>query len=187
MNVALPRPVMSLEEFLAWEDHQEDRWEFDGYQPQAMVGGTVAHNQIVGAVVLALRQQLKPPCRVYHESMRLRLAHSLRYPDLMVACTPVANDATEITDPIVVFEVLSGSTFRTDRIAKNREYEAAPSIRRYILLEQDAIAAEVYTRDGNRWVRSTVTGDGLLAMPEIGVEMILADAYAGLELGTQAA
>jgi Uma2 family endonuclease len=185
MNVALRQPVMSLEEFLAWDVRQEGRWEFDGYAPQAMVGGTVAHNQIAGAVEFALRQRLKSPCRVYRESMRLRLANTIRYPDLMVACTPVANTATEITDPVVVIEVLSASTFRTDRIAKNREYEATPSIRRYILLEQDGIAAEVYARDDDRWVRSTVIGDGVLAMPEIEVEIPLADAYAGLELGTQ--
>ena len=37
----------------------------------------------------------------------------------------------------------------------------------------------------DRWVRSTVTGDDVLAMPEIDVAMPLADAYAGLELGTQ--
>jgi Uma2 family endonuclease len=186
MNVALRQPVMSLEEFLAWDNRQEDRWEFDGYQPQAMVGGTVAHNQIAGAVEFALRQRLKSPCRVYRENMRLRMAHTIRYPDLMVACTPVANTATEITDPVVVIEVLSASTFRTDRIAKNREYEATPSIRHHILLEQDAIAAEVYARDGGRWVRSTEIGDGVLAMPEVDVEILLADAYAGLELGTEA-
>jgi hypothetical protein len=52
-------------------------------------------------------------------------------------------------------------------------------------LEQDDIAAEVYARDGDRWVRSTVIGDGVLSMPEIGVEIPLVDAYAGLELGTQ--
>ena len=165
MNVALRNPVMSLEEFLAWERRQDERWEFDGYEPQAMVGGTSAHNKIVGALEFALRQRLKSPCHVYHENMRLRLAHTMRYPDLMVVCTPVPNEATELTDPTVVIEVLSTSTFRTDRIAKNREYEAAPSIRRYILLEQDAIAAEVYVREGDRWVRSTVTGDGILAMP----------------------
>jgi Uma2 family endonuclease len=186
MNVALREPVMSLEEFLAWDNRQEGRWEFDGYQPQAMVGDTVAHNQITGAVEFALRQRLKSPCRVYRENMRLRLARTIRYPDLMVSCTPVANTATEITDPIVVIEVLSASTYRTECIAKNREYEATPSIRRYIVLEQDAIAAEVYARDGDRWVRSTVIGDGVLAMPEIDVEMPLADDYAGLELGTEA-
>jgi Uma2 family endonuclease len=185
MTIALRQPVMSLEEFLAWEDQQEYRWEFDGFEPVAMVGGTSAHNQIAGGLEFALRQRLKSPCRVYREGMRLRLAHTLRYPDIMVVCTPVANTATEITAPVVVFEVLSTSTSRTDRIAKNREYEATPSIRRYILLEQDAVAAEVYARDGDRWVRSTVIGDGVLVMPEIDVEMPLADAYAGLELDAQ--
>jgi Uma2 family endonuclease len=185
MNVALRQPVMSPEEFLAWECLQDNRSEFDGFAPQAMVGGTSAHHQIIGGIEFALRQRLKAPCRVYRETMRLRLAHTLRYPDVMVVCSPVANDATEITDPVVVVEVLSTSTLRTDRIAEHREYEATPSIRRYILLEQDDIAAEVYARDGDRWVRSTVIGDGGLAMPEIGVEIPLADAYASLELGTQ--
>jgi hypothetical protein len=57
-------------------------------------------------------------------------------------------------------------------------------IRRYILPKQDAIAADVYARDADLWVCSTVTGDGALVMPEIDVAMPLAHAYAGLELGT---
>jgi Uma2 family endonuclease len=186
-SVALRQPVMSLEEFLAWEGQQEDRWEFDGFGPVAMVGGTSAHNLIAGAMEFALRPRVKSPCRVYRETMRLRLAHTLRYPDLMVVCTPVPNGATEVTDPIVVIEVQSPTTLRTDRIEKNREYEATPGVIRYILLEQDAIAAEVYAREAGRWVRSTVTGDGVLAMPEIGVALPLAEAYADLELGSSPA
>lgn len=182
MNIALRRPRMSVEEFLAWENQREERWEFDGFQPRAMVGGSSAHNQIAGALEFALRQHLAGRCRVYRETMRLRLEHTARYPDLMVVCTAVRNDAQEITDPVVVIEILSPTTARIDRIEKNREYEAAPSIRRYILLEQDSIAAEVYTREDHRWVRSTVTGDDILTMPEIGVELPLAEAYAGLEL-----
>lgn len=185
MNVALRRPRMSVEEFLAWENRQEERWEFDGFEPRAMVGGSSAHNQISGALEFALRQRLAGRCLVYRETMRLRLEHTARYPDLMVVCTPVPNDAQEITDAVVVIEVLSPTTARIDRIEKNREYEAAPSIRRYILLEQDAVAAEVYTREDHRWLRSTVTGDGILVMPEIGLELPLAEAYAGLELGTE--
>ena len=184
MNIALHRPRMSVEEFLAWENRQEERWEFDGYEPRAMVGGSSAHNQIAGALEFALRQRLAGRCRVYRETMRLRLEHTARYPDIMVTCTPVPNDAREITDPVVVIEVLSSTTGRTDRIEKNREYEAAPGIRRYILLEQDAIAAEVYPREGQHWLRSTVTDDDILVMPEIGVELPLAEAYADLELDT---
>lgn len=150
-----------------------------------MVGGSSLHNQIIGALELGLRQRLAGRCRVYRETIRLRLEHTARYPDLMVICTPVPNDAREITDPVVVIEVLSSTAARTDRIEKNREYEAAPSICRYILLERDAVAAEVYVREERRWVRSTVTGDGILGMPEISVELPFAEAYAGLELGTE--
>ncbi|HEX5326828.1 MAG TPA: Uma2 family endonuclease [Acetobacteraceae bacterium] len=183
MNIVLRRPPMSVDEFLAWENRQVDRWEFDGFEPQAMVGGTLAHNHIIVNLVTALRSRLPNRCRVYAEGVKLRLAHTVRYPDVMVACGPFLPTATDITDPSVVFEVLSPGTFGKDRIEKNREYAATPSIRHYMLLEQDAIAAEVDSRDGDRWVRSTVTGDGLLVMPEIGVEMPLAEAYAGLELG----
>jgi len=31
---------MSLAEFLAWEERQERRYEFDGFQPLTMTGGT---------------------------------------------------------------------------------------------------------------------------------------------------
>ncbi len=44
-TVALRRP-MTLEEFVAWEDEQEPKWEFDGEQPVAMVGVTRAHSII---------------------------------------------------------------------------------------------------------------------------------------------
>ncbi len=183
MNVALRRPRMSVEDFLAWENRQEGRWEFDGCEPRAMVGGTAAHNVIVGNLSFALRQRLPSRCRVFVEGLKLRLDDTVRYPDVMVVCTPVANTALFVTAPVVVIEVLSPTTARIDRIEKNREYQAAPSIMRYILLEQDAIAAEVYAREDGRWLRATVTGDDILAMPEIGVELPLAEAYAGLELG----
>lgn len=40
MNVALRRGMTSAE-FLDWEDRPEGRWEFDGFEPVARVGGTV--------------------------------------------------------------------------------------------------------------------------------------------------
>ena len=45
MADALAKP-MNLESFLAWEERQELRYEFDGFRPIAMTGGTYAHAQI---------------------------------------------------------------------------------------------------------------------------------------------
>lgn len=42
MQLAGPEP-MTREQFLAWKVRRELRYEFDGFQPVAMTGGTVAH------------------------------------------------------------------------------------------------------------------------------------------------
>jgi hypothetical protein len=39
MSIAQRRP-MTVDEFLAWERRQELRYEFDGFAPVAMTGGT---------------------------------------------------------------------------------------------------------------------------------------------------
>jgi hypothetical protein len=44
MTVALRKPI-TLAEFLAWEERQPARYEFDGFEPVAMTGGTVMRNR----------------------------------------------------------------------------------------------------------------------------------------------
>ena len=50
------------------------------------------------------------------------------------------------------------------------------------MLEQDSQAATVFAREGDRWVGSLLTGEVVLSMPEIGVEVPLAELYEGLDL-----
>ena len=182
MNVTLRRPAMSLDEFLNWEGQQEERWEFDGCGPVAMVGGTARHNEIVGNLDSALRQRLGKPCRAYRETMRVRTSRgTMRYPDLLVVCTRVGPDTTEITDPVIIFEVLSKSTSRKDRIEKAVEYLATASIQRYVLLEQDAVAATSMRRSNGAWETVVLTGSAVLDLPEVGVQIPLPEIYAGIE------
>jgi Uma2 family endonuclease len=122
MSSALRQP-MTLEEFLAWEERQALRYEFDGWQPVAMTGGTVAHEFIGGALRALLRDQLRgKPCRAVGPTLKIEVMGRIRYPDAFVYCSPVAPGETVIREPVVVFEVLSPGTSRTDRIEKLREY-----------------------------------------------------------------
>jgi Uma2 family endonuclease len=174
---------VSLSEFLAWEEGQEFRWEFDGFEPVAMTGGTAAHEIIGGNVRFALQSRLPgTKCRVFGPTLKIEVAGRIRYPDAFVACTPVLPKQTVIRDPVVVFEVLSESTSRTDRIEKLREYGATPSIQRYVILEQDAIAAMVFVRKGTDLVAATLTAGDTLHMPEIDVDVPMEAFYAGVEL-----
>lgn len=181
MNVAL-RLRMTTEEFLAWEESQPERWEFDGFRPVAMAGGTVNHNVITGGIFAAIREQLRgSPCRAHIEGMKIEVDGSIRYPDVFVACGPASGKATVADNPVVVFEVLSPSTVNTDVIVKSREYRATASIMRYVLVAQDRIAIEVHTRRGEDWVvTSIVDPDALLEMPEIGVSIPIASFYEGV-------
>ena len=181
MNVALRKP-MSFDEFLAWEREQELRYEFDGIQPVAMTGGTIEHSEIATNVVEALRLRLQGrPCRAFRGDLKILVAGRVRYPDAVVTCTPVPRGTDIIPEPVVVFEVLSASTAGTDRIEKNEEYRLTPSIQHYVMLEQGSQAATVFSRAGGDWIGRVLLGDVVLAFPEIGVELPLAEAYAGIE------
>ena len=157
MNVALRKP-MTLGQFLAWEERQELRYEFDGYEAVGMTGGTVAHEIIGGTLRALLREQLRgKPCRAAGPTLKVEVAGRIRYPDAFVYCTAVPSNETVIREPVVVFEVLSPGTSRTVRIEKLREYQATESIQRYVILEQDSIAATVFTRQGTDWIAHVLT------------------------------
>ena len=90
------------------------------------------------------------PCRFYGSDLKI-----LNPPKIIsaiprngfVTCTAGENASTLVSDPVAVFEVLSPSTAgETDRITKAREYQAMPSVQRYVMIEQDRIGATVYTR-----------------------------------------
>ena len=151
MSSAVSQP-MTLDQFLAWEERQALRYEFDGWRPVAMTGGTVVHEAIGGTLRALLRDRLRgKPCRVRGPTLKIEVIGRIRYPDAFVYCKPVAPGETVIREPVVVFEILSPGTSRTDRIEKLREYQATPSIQRYVILEQDSIAATVFTRQSAGW------------------------------------
>jgi Uma2 family endonuclease len=185
MNVALRKP-MTLGQFLAWEERQELRYEFDGFQPVGMTGGTVAHEMIGGTLRALLHAQLRgKPCRAAGPTLKIEVAGRIRYPDAFVYCTQVPANETVIREPVVVFEVLSPGTSRTDRIEKLREYQATGSIQRYVILEQDSIAATVFTRQGTDWIVHALTSGDTLRMPEIAVELPLSDIFADAALNDE--
>jgi Uma2 family endonuclease len=182
MNIAL-RKSMTLEEFLAWEERQELRYEFDGVQPVAMTGGSFEHAAIQINLILALGNRLRgKPCRAIGSELKIEVAGRIRYPDAFVVCTPQPRGARVVRDPVVVFEILSPSTAHTDLVLKSAEYRATPSIRLYVIFEQNHAGAQVFRRRGEDWLAETIKDDDILPLPEIGIEIPLAEIYADVAL-----
>ena len=176
-------PSMSLEEFLAWEENQERKWEFDGYSPVAMVGASDAHSAIQINLVVALQTRLRgSKCHVRGPETKIRIGSKIRYPDALVSCTAVAPTATIAVDPVVIFEILSKTTQRTDRTTKLLEYRSLDSVQRYVLIEQDQAMATSYSRTGQGWIVNQFLAADTLPLPEIGIEIPIAELYADVEL-----
>lgn len=186
MNVALRKP-MSVAEFLAWETRQELRFEFDGFAPVAMTGGTIAHDLITFNVRKALDARLGgKPCTPHGPNVKIVTAGKVRYPDALVTCMPIDPNASTVDSPVVVFEVVSEDTARTDRIVKLREYQATPSIQRYVILEQKSVGVSVFTRRDSDWIATALTEGDTLQMPEIDVEISIEEFYASLNYSSPA-
>jgi Uma2 family endonuclease len=168
---------LTVDEFLAWERAQELRFEFDGIQPVAMTGGSLAHNRITTRLTVALVQHVRPPCEPLGPELKVLTPGRVRYPDATIICSE-PDEGSDTVSPTVVFEVLSPSTALTDRRVKAMEYAAVPTILAYVMLETDRPEVTVRRRSSG-WEAETVVGIGAdLERPEAGVTIPLAAVYA---------
>ena len=180
MSMALQKP-MTRAQFLAWEEAQELRYEFDGSQPVAMTGGTATHARLQRNLAITVGGRLRgTPCEFYGSDLKIETARGIRYSDGFVACSAVAGDATVVPEPVVILKVLGESTARTDLVTKNQEYAAIGSVRRYIVLAQDEMAGTMFERIGDDWVGHLLNAASILRMPEIGIEVALDELYQGV-------
>jgi hypothetical protein len=184
MSQALREP-MTLQAFLEWENRQELRYEFDGSGPVAMADDTKAHDTIAINLAAALVTRLRgKPCRPHGSNLKVEVTGHIRYPDAFVTRTPVAATATVTPDPVVIFEVVSKGSARRDRIDKNREYRAAPSVTHYVMIEQTTRAATVLERHGDTWFDQLLVEGDTMQLPSIGIEIPLDELYEGVDLAT---
>ena len=188
MNVALRTPQMTREAFFDWAEAQNERYEFDGFRPVAMTGGTRIHGQICQNIYFALRSRLKGKrCQLLGPDAGVAtIGDAVRYPDALVTCTTGAGTDRLIPGPVVVFEVLSPTSGRTDRIDKVTDYRAVDSIRRYVIVESRFPGLTVFHRAAGipDWTATTLTAAGTLTMPEIGCDIPVAEFYADTDLLT---
>lgn len=176
---------MTRQDFFNWAEAQDGRHEFDGLQPVAMPGGTLGHSRLAGNVNRQLANRLAgSECRPLGPDAGVATAgDAVRYPDAVVTCTKFSNRDRLVPNPVVVFEVISPSSVRIDRITKLREYQAVPSIRRYVIIEPDAAAVTVLSRDGagEAFRAAGLAEDDTLSLPEIGIEIPVAAIYEGMD------
>jgi Uma2 family endonuclease len=146
-------------QYLALERDAEFKHEYyDGYIT-AMAGGSPEHNQLAGNIFRKLGNQLEDrECRAYISDVRLCVSSTglYTYPDVMVVCGEALFQKIEgvesLLNPAMIVEVLSPTTESYDRGDKFADYRQLPSLKEYVLVSQDKVLVERYTRQGDDWV-----------------------------------
>lgn len=182
---ALPM-FTSLDAFLAWENEQELRYEYVGGVVRAMAGGTENHDLISMNVARALGNRLSGgPCRVHGSNLKVRspLGMSM-YPDAFVRCGPGEARRTIVGDVVLVVEVLSPGTGKTDLTQKRWAYQAIETLQALLFVDPDRPHVEIATRqaDGGWLSHHRIGLDSGLPLQCLGIELPLAEIYEGADL-----
>jgi len=183
-NLAYKTEPITAEEYLAFERPAKNKHEFIGGRIVAMAGATDRHNVIASNTFGELFAQLKGTnCRAFASDMRVNAKKgNYFYPDIVVTCGERKfedNKKDALLNPTVIIEVLSKSTKLKDRNEKFESYITLESLTDYVLIEQDKMKIEHYSRiDEKNWnARIYTEADEEIIFNSINCRLAIADVY----------
>lgn len=178
---------MTVEEFFAWQKRQDKNYELVDGVPvlplKSMTGATRRHDMVTVNAIIALGNKLRgTPCRPSTSDQSVVTYRGTRRPDVSVECGRGDDRSMSASEPRVVIEVMSPSTWRFDRIQKLDEYRRQPAIRVVLLVDTEAPRVVVWRRGAEGWASENAEGlDALIDLPEIGTALALSELFEGLE------
>ncbi|HIK32625.1 MAG TPA: Uma2 family endonuclease [Oscillatoriales cyanobacterium M59_W2019_021] len=158
MALSRSHSYFTPEEYLEIEKISPIKHEYIQGQIVAMAGASKAHVLIVGNLSSLLLNHLRGSgCLSYTTDMKVRLQTLgiFYYPDLAITCDDrdKLSDEDYILYPKLIVEVLSNSTEAFDRGDKFSDYKTIAELEEYILIHQQQILVERFSRQSeNLWI-----------------------------------
>ena len=171
----------TIEEYFELEKHSEIRHEFVNGKLIAMPGESVVANRIADNCGFNLRLHLnKKGYDTTRHDVRtmIRNGKLYRYPDVSVAKRAEITQTHAITKPELLIEVTSENSSQTDHEDKVREYTALSSLQYYLIVSQDEMLVEMYSRDEFGW-RFDVYSEAhdVIPLHHFGCHLAMVDIY----------
>ena len=179
------------EDYLIFEREADMRHEFLDGEIYQMAGESLPHSRICVNLSGEVRNQLKGKrCEALSPNMKVRTstASLFSYPDLTIVCgEPKFYDVKKdvLTNPQVIFEVLSPSTAEYDRTTKFQRYRMGnETLTDYILVSQDKPFVEHFFKqaDGKWLYQSYGAIEDVLKIEIVDCELSLLEIYDRVEL-----
>ncbi len=192
MGLPQTTPLLSFDDYLAYEREAETRHEYFDGLIYVMAGESLEHSTISANLIGILHGQLKSkPCRALSPNMKVlsgqyfpgQTQGLFSYPDVTVVCgEPKFHDGRRdvLTNPTVIVEVLSPGTESFDRGEKFQRYRNhLDSLQDFVLVSSLYPSVELFQRQpGGFWLYSAVAEmDASLVLPSIACQLPLVELY----------
>jgi Uma2 family endonuclease len=182
-----PRPpAFTADEFIAWALEQpEGRFELDNGAVVAVAPERIGHGRAKNRTLRALETAIAArglACEAHPDGTTVRIDDRTVYePDALVRCgPPLPGDAIEVTDPVIVVEVVSRSSRGIDRGVKLASYFSLPSVRHYLIVDADKRVVIHNRRDEEGQIGVRILRDGPLTLEPPGLTIEVQDIFVGL-------
>lgn len=138
---------VNVEDYLKGELTSPIKHELINGCAYAMAGASANHERISGNLYRKFGNHLEnTPCEPFGSDMKLKMKNNFFYPDVMVDCHFDNLEPFFTETPVIVVEVLSRATRKIDETLKLMSYINIPSLKEYVLIEQDIVDVQVLRR-----------------------------------------
>jgi Uma2 family endonuclease len=179
-------PAFTADEFIAWALEQPTgRFELGNGIVVAMAPERVSHGLAKRNVLIALHDAIGArglACQALPDGMSVKVDERTVYePDALVRCgPPLPGDTIEISDPIIVVEVVSPSSRGIDRGVKLAAYFSLPSVRHYLIIDTEKRVVIHHHRGNEGRIEVTILHDGKLTLDPPDLAIDVQDVFVGL-------
>lgn len=173
------KQLLSEAEYLVAEVHSNLKHEFIDGEMFAMAGASANHGRISGNIFRKVGNHLEnTSCEPFMSDMKVKTSTGrYRYPDVLVVCDNdfIDNDFVTKT-PVILVEVLSRTTRKIDEKDKLLEYINIPTLKEYVIIEQDVVDVTVY-RKSDDWRSTHYFLDEAIYFESIDITLSVEDIY----------
>lgn len=180
-------PLLTPQEYFAWEEKQLENHEYIEGQVYAMGGGSVNHGRIAIRFTALFDTHLEGNgCITGNSDIKVNIVetNNYTYPDASVTCDE--RDKTTpnyFTYPCLIVEVLSDSTEAYDRGAKFRMYRKNPALKDYLLVSSTRIEMDLYHQnDAGEWIIINYQEGDIIELKSINLSFPIEQVYRNLVL-----
>ncbi len=189
MSSAEKKTTVTEAEYFAYEESIDGLAEYFKGEIFDMAGGSESHSSISQNLSREIGVRLgKGECRVHGTDLRLRIdaADCHVRPDVWVICGKSEYHLSRTDtakNPVLVAEVQSQSTTNFDRTGKFERYRMVPTLREYVLIEQESAQVDVFFKnDAGIWeFRSTTDLGSEVKLLSLGFSIPMEDIYRNVD------